>query len=263
MRKTCLLVLTISWLWVLPCQGAEEGGEHRLEPGQTLARLARLYGVSLERLLEANPALDPHRLPIGTRVKIPGLVPVAEVPEPSLDTSKEVSEVAPEPLWEMVTLADGRRAWAPRAQLLMSSRVPLPAAEVVSLARRFLGTPYRWGGQTPNGVDCSGYVQEVFRLGGHDLPRLADEQFAGTQPVEEPEPGDLVFFTTYQPGPSHVGISLGGREFLHASSSQGVTLASLDQEYFQSRYLGARRLTTWDLARRPSNGLKEGAQGGL
>lgn len=222
---------------------------HRLQRGQTLAALSRLYSVPLEALLQLNADMDPHRLEVGCLIKIPRpesgwSLELSGPVEPELK-SQEAPPDAVAGLWEAVTMADGRKAWAPRLQMLIPSPVPLPPQDVVARAQRFLGAPYTWGGQSPNGVDCSGFVHEVFRLSGHQLPRLADEQFAQTLEIEEPQPGDLVFFSTYLPGPSHVGISLGGRDFLHASSTRGVIQASLEDDYFKSRYLGSRRLPAW------------------
>jgi LysM repeat protein len=228
---------------------------HRLEPGQTMAAVARIYGIPLTLLRAANPGLDPRRLEVGTVLQVPdspGGAPdlKVETPEgadPAPLAEPAVSPPAPSPAgeWEQVTLADGRRGWAPRTTMLIPSLAPMPAEQVVELAQRFVGTPYRWGGMSPNGVDCSGFVQEVFRLAGHPVPRLADEQFAQTAPIDSPQPGDLVFFSTYLPGPSHVGISLGGPDFLHASSSRGVLRSSLEEPYFKARYLGAHRLPSW------------------
>jgi len=125
---------------------------------------------------------------------------------------------------------------------------------VLEVARMMLGAPYVWGGESPNGADCSGFVQEVYRLAGHRLPRLADAQFEATAevPAEEAQPGDLVFFTTYLPGPSHVGIYLGDGRFVHASSSRGVTESSLDERYYHERYLGAHRPLAWLAAPAPT-----------
>ena len=215
--------------------------EHRLERGQTMAIVARQYGVPVEAVLNANPDLVPERIPVGTVIRIPTdscAVPQAAVPPPAPPSTDP---------WLEVTLPDGTRAWAPRTSLLMGSRNPLDCDGVLGIARRFMGTPYRWGGMTPNGVDCSGYVQEVFELAGYVLPRLADDQYNATVSVEiaDAKAGDLVFFSTYLPGPSHVGIYLGEGRFLHASSSRGVIEARLDEEYFASRYLGVRRIKPW------------------
>jgi cell wall-associated NlpC family hydrolase len=110
-------------------------------------------------------------------------------------------------------------------------------------ALRFLGTPYVFGGTSTNGFDCSGYVQHVFAMLGVTIPRTADAQYyAGHRVTGGMKPGDLVFFQTYEPGPSHVGIYIGNGRFVHASSSHGVMVSSLSDEYWANRYLGAKRM---------------------
>ena len=111
-------------------------------------------------------------------------------------------------------------------------------------AMRFLGVPYVFGGTSSSGFDCSGYVQHVFAMLGHHIPRTADAQFYAGKHVAGASmaPGDLVFFQTYTAGPSHVGIYLGNDRFVHASSSRGVTVSSLHEHYWSTRYLGAKRL---------------------
>ena len=109
-------------------------------------------------------------------------------------------------------------------------------------ALRFLGVPYVFGGTSTSGFDCSGYVQHVFAMLGVHVPRTADAQYyAGRHIAGTMVPGDLVFFTTYMAGPSHVGIYLGNDRFVHASSSHGVTVSSLHDSYWSARYLGAKR----------------------
>ncbi|MHB2017712.1 MAG: C40 family peptidase [Candidatus Xenobia bacterium] len=112
--------------------------------------------------------------------------------------------------------------------------------ELVSAARRYLGVPYVWGGESAYGFDCSGFTSVTFAQLGITLPRAADAQFDAGKPVAHPNVGDLVFFTTYLPGPSHVGIYIGNDRFIHASCSHGVTVSNLHDQYFASRYLGAR-----------------------
>lgn len=109
-------------------------------------------------------------------------------------------------------------------------------------ALRFLGTPYVFGGTSTSGFDCSGYVQHVFAMLGVSIPRTADAQFyAGRRVIGGMKPGDLVFFQTYEPGPSHVGIYLGNGKFVHASS-HGVMVSNLSDSYWANRYLGAKRM---------------------
>ncbi|HEX5275262.1 MAG TPA: C40 family peptidase [Candidatus Rubrimentiphilum sp.] len=110
-------------------------------------------------------------------------------------------------------------------------------------ALRFLGTPYVFGGTSGYGFDCSGYVQHVYAMLGVHLPRTADAQYyAGRRTVGGIRIGDLVFFQTYEPGPSHVGIYLGHGHFAHASSSHGVMVSSLSDSYWSARYIGAKRV---------------------
>lgn len=107
------------------------------------------------------------------------------------------------------------------------------------------GAPYRNGGTSPTGFDCSGFVQYVFAQHGLAVPRETRVQYRMGDKVDrdELEPGDLVFFSTVAPGASHVGISLGGDQFVHAPSERGVVrIDSLSQEYWRTRFIGARRV---------------------
>lgn len=113
---------------------------------------------------------------------------------------------------------------------------------LVSSAMSFLGVPYVFGGVSPSGFDCSGFIQYVFASAGIVLPRMADEQYFATVRVDRPREGDLVFFETYCPGVSHVGMYLGRNEFIHASSNHGISVSSLDSEYWGPRYVGAGRV---------------------
>jgi cell wall-associated NlpC family hydrolase len=112
---------------------------------------------------------------------------------------------------------------------------------LLRIAMSYVGVPYVWGGSSPAGFDCSGYTWYAFARLGIAIPRTADAQFYSGRPViGNPSPGDLVFFQTYDYGPSHVGIYLGNGYFVN-SIAQNVHVASFESDYFRSRYLGARR----------------------
>lgn len=98
---------------------------------------------------------------------------------------------------------------------------------MVRTASRYKGVPYSFGGTTPRAFDCSGYVQYVFRQHKAQLPRTADLQFEKGLFVTQRQlkPGDLVFFSTYEPGASHVGIYAGNGLFWNATSSRGYGCA--------------------------------------
>lgn len=125
-----------------------------------------------------------------------------------------------------------------------STAVSSKASALISTAKSLMGIPYVWGGTTTSGFDCSGFTKYVFGKNGIALPRTAAEQYNVGTSVSKSNlrAGDLVFFTTYKAGASHLGIYLGDGTFIHSSSSKGVTITSLSNSYYSSRYIGARRV---------------------
>jgi cell wall-associated NlpC family hydrolase len=118
------------------------------------------------------------------------------------------------------------------------------AYALTSTALSLRGTPYRNGGEDPTGFDCSGFTQFVYSQYGIRLPREVKDQFHVGRPVKSDEvvAGDLLFFATTGRDATHVGIAVGGDEFVHAPSSTGVVrVERLSQSYWSRRYLGARR----------------------
>lgn len=240
----------------------------RIYPGQRLLIPGRRPRLSSGPPLPVQPVVIPP-LPIerttdvlpapavGEQILAPQALRLRRGPKSYFAT---LTLVAPEtPLtvvsvrdnWYEVQLPEGETGWVYEDQLRVVERVtPDPStirgADIVRDARRYLGVRYRWGGSTERSLDCSGFVYIVFseRIAG--LARLRSYNYYRMGAPVEPEdllPGDLVFFTTYAPGPSHVGIYVGEGTFIHASSGAGkVVISHLTEDYYASRYLGARRL---------------------
>lgn len=116
---------------------------------------------------------------------------------------------------------------------------------VVTESYRWIGTPYRYGGNSKRGVDCSGLVNAVFSRFGVKLPRRARDlaRKGRSRDRDDLLPADLVFFAnTAGRGITHVGIYLGRSRFIHSSSSRGVIISSLDDDYYRRHYAGARMI---------------------
>jgi len=217
--------------------------------GDTLPSIARKTGIKMATLRKVNKIK-------GNKLKVGQILALA----PASDTSCElpVAKHAPEQHLRLISkeLLNEHEITSTLAELTdLDADQPVDLAKnmestksFVSLqksAYSFLGARYRFGGNSPSALDCSSFIQQVFRLQDVKLPRTAREQFRVGDEVPQGDlrRGDLVFFRTYAPYASHVGIYLGNRKMIHASSSERrVVISSMDTPYYLSRYLGARRL---------------------
>jgi LysM repeat protein len=114
---------------------------------------------------------------------------------------------------------------------------------VISFAKEVMGVPYVWAGSTPEGFDCSGFIYYAYNKAGKQMGRYSSEGYYNRSfYVNEPQPGDLVFFeNTYKKGISHMGIYLGNNEFIHASTTGGVMISNLSENYYAKHFEGFKR----------------------
>jgi cell wall-associated NlpC family hydrolase len=112
-------------------------------------------------------------------------------------------------------------------------------------AERFVGIPYRWGGENVvDGMDCSGFVRAVYNLCGLNIPRTSREQFKAGEAVAKDDlrDGDLIFFGASEYSINHVGIYVGNNRFVHAPKrGEDIRVTSVEESYFEKRFVGARR----------------------
>ena len=191
-----------------------------VKDGDTLLSIADAFGVRASVIQVANNLLDPDKLKVGQELAIPG----GKAPAPG----------------------------APRAAGAPPPASPAPPASggagdrIAAIAQQYLGYRYVWGGSSPGGFDCSGFVWYVYKQAGISIPRapLQGQLGAGSRVSRDQLlPGDLVFWqNTYTPGLSHVGIYLGGGRFINAESEAvGVQIRSLNDPFWSARFYGASR----------------------
>jgi cell wall-associated NlpC family hydrolase len=257
---------------VLACAGSAFAGQltHTVVSGDSLWTIAQHCHVSVASLEHRNHLTDASVLQLGQTIVV-GDAPKAQIHTArvarthvasrrvvavthSHAQSRAHSRPPSHPIMVAQSTATKNAVWvathsgqapAPPAlqSISLAQKILAFDAKVTHTALRYVGVPYVWGGTSFNGVDCSGFVQAVFEHNGIELPRTADSQYEAGRPVKmsDLQPGDVVFFETYTAGASHVGIYLGNGRFVHASSSNGVRVDVLSEDYYASRYLGARR----------------------
>ncbi len=200
---------------------------YTVRKGDNLWEIAKKYSVSVKELKKLNN-LKSNKLKPAQKLFVEKWVPGADIktpvitsPEPNV--AEEIKTLSDSPEFQSTTLRE----------------------RLILFAQKMLGIPYKFGSSTFIGIDCSAFVQKAFNFVGIPLPRTAREQFNFGESVDKEDLsiGDLVFFRTYAPFPSHVGIYLGNNLFIHASRmTRKVTIDSLDTPYYLKRFIGAKRI---------------------
>ena len=198
--------------------------EYKTKKGDTIDKIAALFNVSKDDLMESNDfgKMKKKQLPAGKIVLIPKIVDEGEEEVVALPRSNK-----PLKPWR-----DGDEKYT-----------------LVRAAKEFIGAPYKYGGSSVKGLDCSAYVRKIYSIFDVDLPRSAREQYGvGSQVTKDDlAVGDLVFFRTkrYVKYPTHVGIYIGEGNFIHSSSGHGrigVKIDCLSSDYYSKAYIGAVRV---------------------
>jgi len=220
-RMTIGVMIVVFMSWSAASYSATE---YIVKKGDTLIKIAKKFGVDVDDLAEINE-MESLSLKAGQKLYID------ENPEALSAFEGVVDRGIERKIKEL-----------PETDDLADKSLP---EKLVFFAKKLLNIPYRFGGTSIFGIDCSAYVKKVYGFLGIHLPRTAREQFRAGESVEKDRlsTGDLVFFRTYASFPSHVGIYLGNNLFIHASSKgRKVAISNLDTPYYLKRFIGAKRI---------------------
>ena len=213
---------------------------YTVKSGDTLGTIARKTKVPVKRIMALNN-VRPASLRIGRKL-------VLSKPAGNSAQKESVTDKEEEEITENIDLSELEKEKRENEELLGKWSSPDERKLFIKVATGFLGAPYRFGGSTLKGIDCSAYVRKMYEFFDITLPRTAREQSIVGVSVEreELEEGDLVFFRTHRPI-GHVGIYIGNNEFVHASyKGKVVRIDSLDRPYFQKRFRRAVRVKGLD-----------------
>lgn len=200
-----------------PAKTGSSATVHKVQKGDTLSKISVKYGVTIAQLTGWNN-LKSTNIFIGQSLNIKG----AKTAAPATPTVVPVSKPAAAPV----------------------KQTPVYEA-VVATAHSLQGIPYKFGGTTPAGFDCSGFIHYVYSQSGVNIGRDSSQgYFNKSTTVSNPAYGDLVFFeNTYKPGISHMGIYVGNNSFIHAGS-KGIEVTSLNDSYWSQHFVGFKRFNS-------------------
>lgn len=246
-----------------PTQPSTSYNTYTVKSGDTLWKIATANGTTVDTIKSLN-GLKSDILYVGQVLKMPSSISTPTAPTPTSPTNPQqekyvvksgdtLSKIAKQFgttvnelkrlngltsdilfVGQVLKLIDDGETITPRA----NGNFNVDA--LISEAKKYMGVPYVWGGTSPSGFDCSGFLHYVFLQRGVAIPRTVETIWNASTPIKNLQKGDIVFFETYKAGPSHAGIYLGDGTFIHASTSKGVTISSMDNPYYKARYLGAK-----------------------
>ena len=226
--------------------GKSSADTYKVRKGDTLSRIAKKTGVS-SRVLKRLNSLSKNRVKPGQILVLKDVAAETETrPKVARNAQLRYCDLFSEKDYEqsLAELTDSDSS----GQVALNKNLELKTDNTKLLrtaAYGFLGTRYRFGGSSRSGIDCSSFVQQVFRELEVSLPRTAREQFEIGSDVApgDLQKGDLIFFHTYASYPSHVGIYLGNNKMIHASSrDRRVVISPMNTAYYRSHFIGAKRI---------------------
>lgn len=194
---------------------------YTVKSGDTLSKIASRYGVTVSKLKSWNN-LNSHMIYVGDKLSING--------KSSSGSSNNNNN------------GSNSSSGSSNQGSGTSSNADYNVNSLISKAKSLQNTPYVWGGTSPSGFDCSGFIYYTYNQSGKGMPRLSTSgYFNRSHYVNNPKPGDLVFFkNTYKAGISHMGIYLGGGDFIQAGSS-GVKIANINNPYWSKHFDSYKR----------------------
>jgi len=212
---------------------------YTVKNGDTLSTIARKTGVPVKQIMALN-TIHPKSLRIGRKLVLAKSTQLSEN-EPIDEDDENGGEKG-----DLTQLEKDRQK---QEELLGKWSNPDERQLFVKVATGFVGAPYRLGGSSLKGIDCSAFVRKIYQIFDIELPRNARAQSKVGISIDREElvEGDLVFFRTRRPL-GHVGIYIGNNEFVHASSTRKVVrIDSMDTPYFQKRFQRAVRIKGLDI----------------